>query len=210
MLVFYLTPLLLGLGLGQPLLNTSADMLTMDKGLVKVDNNLVVVLGAPRSDQQTCVTLLVPNDAWVKELDVSGGLTFGVKIKAGDQAGEVPRMDPAVANWKFLKYAHEGIGTLSTGEYLYIRFLKPKTFGILTDYGTLLVPANQVIGKNVFLFWPNDVAGDAWQDFVNDLDQIAGVTKKIASIGSDILTVVKNAIELAEAVGLTEGDDVIV
>merc|ERR1719324_1546463 len=93
---------------------------------------------------------------------------------------------------------------MTSGDYLHVQFLKPKTFGIYTNYGTLCIPGSQAGGKNVFLFWPNDAPGDAWNDFVNDLDQIAGVTKKTASIGDNLLDVVKNAAALAKAVGLVE------
>merc|ERR1712039_465569 len=131
--------------------------------------------------------------------------SFNVKLQAGDKAGKVPHMDPSVANWNQLKYDAQPIGTLSDGAHLDIQFLKPKTFGVLTDYGTLPIPGNQVRGKNVFLFWPNDAPGDAWNDFINDLDQIAGVTRKIATIGDNLLDVAKNAAALAAAVGLTGG-----
>jgi len=180
----------------------SGPELKMNNGLVLVDDNEVVVMAAARKDSQTCVILLTPNDAWIKHLKVSGGYSFDLPVAAGDKAGSVPHMDPSVANWSNLKYASTCVGALSDSDFLHVTFIKPKAFGVLTDYGTLSIPGSEAKDRNVFFFWPNDVPGDAWNDFVNDLTQIAGVVDKIKTIGSDLLDVVQNAEALGQAVGL--------
>jgi hypothetical protein len=176
--------------------------LKMDEGTVKVDTNTVIVMASARTDDETYVTLLTPDNNWVCHLTVSGGLTFGVDVAAGNHAGQQAQMDPSIANWANLKYANTGVGALQDDDYLHVTFLKPKFLGVLTDYGTLSIPASQSKGKNVFVFWPKDAPGDAWTNFVNDLDAIAGVTEKIKEIGSNLLDIVKNGEAMAAAVGL--------
>jgi len=176
--------------------------LSMNQGIVKVDGNDVVVMATDRCDYQTYVVLLTKKNAWVKKLQVSGGLTFGVDIACGDKAGGPAQMDPSIANWQDLKCANSGIGALSDSDYLRITFLKPKTFGVLTNEGTLTLPGCAARGKDIFLFWPEDAPGDAWNNFVKDLDAIAGVAEKIKDVEGKLLDVVKNGEAIAKAVGL--------
>ncbi len=158
-----------------------------------VDCNQVVCQAAKHPQGHTVVTLVTPNDAWTKELIISATNVFGYQLKCGDHDGH-----PMSGLNKDMKFNSIDLGDRGS---LAIQFLKAKTFGIMTDYGTLTLPES-VRGYAVAFFWPNDAPGDHWNHFINILKQGEHVTESVAGIAGNVVKIGKDAAEFLAMFGI--------
>lgn len=162
--------------------------------VLKVDNNLVICQAAKHPSNHTCVCLITPQDAWTKTLVISATNVFGYKLRCGDHDGE-----PMDGFNEGMKYNRVDLGEDRSN--LAIQFLKPKTFGIKSDYGTLTLP-DSLRGYVIAFFWPNDAPGEHWNHFVNILEQGRHATDAVAGVASNVVKVGKEATEFLGMVGL--------
>ena len=157
-----------------------------------VDNNQVICTAIHSLNGKNKISLITPKDAWTKEFIITCNGIFGNNLRCGDSDGEL--MKPPNDNDK--------CNSLTTGiapGLTYIQFLKAKTFGVLCDYGTLELPEEVFQDPlYIYLFWPNDAPGDAWNDFMNILKGMDGVVSEIASIADGVVKIGKDAAQIAE------------
>jgi len=159
-----------------------------------VDNNIVVCQAAASPDGRTYIALVTPRDAWTKELIITTRTVFGYSLKTGDNFGRP--MSGLNAN---MKMNIVDLGR-SSGN-INIQFKKAKTFGIMTNYGTMSLPGS-VHGHLISFFWPNDSAGDHWNHFVNILKEGEHATRPVAGIASNVLQVGQAGAELNALFGV--------
>ncbi|TMW67896.1 hypothetical protein Poli38472_007568 [Pythium oligandrum] len=159
-----------------------------------VDNNWVVCQAAKHPNNHTCISLITPKNAWKKKLVISADNVFGYKLKCGDKWGE-----------PMSGLNHEmKVNMVDLGEdcgHLAIQFIKSKTFGIMSDYGTLTLPES-LRGYVVAFFWPNDAPGDHWNHFINILEQTQNATGKIAGVSDNVVKVGTNATQFLALFGI--------
>jgi len=150
-----------------------------------VDCNTVVCNAVKLANNHTVIALVTQQDAWTKTLNVTSSCVFGYELRCGDQDGDGENMGGLNANNKMNKLdLGENEGPIS------IQFVKAKTFGIDTDYGTMTLPET-VNGHLIVFFWPEDEPGDHWNHFVNILEQGEKVTGLIAGIAENVVKIGK-------------------
>ena len=171
-------------------------------GLLRLDCNDLVIRAFSNSKHKklkghTRFVLITPADAWTKRLIISGGTTFGYELNCGVDYGV--KMDGKNKNNK--------CNTLDLGvikDKVAIKFEKAKTFGLMTDFGTIQLGKEITKqGLTIMIFWPNDSTSDHWEHFKHHLGvaadvgtRIERVTKPITNIANDVISVGKGAAEL--------------
>jgi|GEM_PF-3692992 hypothetical protein len=150
------------------------------QGLYTVDNNQVICRAIKNGQKHTAIALCTPADAWTKRLTVTGGAVMGKEVNCGDNYG-----DYCLPPNEHLKSNVINIG--HTTQNIYIKFEKAKTFGNMSDYGTLTLPGADMSGLDIVFFWPNDSEGDAWNNFKNILNEANTVASSVHSIRENVL-----------------------
>jgi len=156
-----------------------------------VDNNVVVCQAYVSHDGHTKIALITPHDAWTKELVITAPGTFGYQLKCGDHNGS--QMSGSNSN---NKRSVVDLGVIHGHGGMAIQFLKAKTFGIMTNYGTLQLPSFNK-GYDIVFFWPNDAAGDNWNDFINIMNQAKHVTDIETGIANNVVQNIQDAGQIA-------------
>lgn len=160
----------------------------------EVDNNVVICQAAKHPNDHTCIMLITPKKAWKKKLVITATNVFGYKLKCGDKWGEP--MSDLNQDMKF--------NTVDLGEncsQVAIQFIKAKTFGIMSDYGTLTLPES-LRGYVVAFFWPEDAPGDHWNHFINILEQGKIATDKLAGVSGNVVKVGTDAAQFLALFGI--------
>lgn len=150
------------------------------QGLYTVDNNQVICRARRNGQNNTVIALCTPADAWTKRLTVTGGAVFGKELNCGDSDGS-----RCLSPNDHLKSNVINVG--HTTQSIYIKFEKAKSFGAMSDYGTLTLPGADMSGLDIVFFWPNDSEGDAWNNFKNILDEANTVASKVHSIRENVI-----------------------
>jgi len=164
------------------------DGITNLQTLIKVDNNQVFVQAAKSPNGKTAIVLATPKDNWTKEFKITASGVLGYSLKCGDQNGS-----PMKGLNQDIKYAKVELPNGSSP--IGIQFLKAKTFGVMTDYGTMTLPPS-VRGYTIVFFWPLDAPGDHWNHFLNILDEGQKATAGIAGISGNVIKVAQDAASL--------------
>lgn len=159
----------------------------------RVDNNTVICRAVKNDSGSTIVVLVTPNDSWNKRLVITTSTTFGYTLKCGDKEGR--HMQGLNSNNKFNKV---DLGHVNSA--IAIQFMKPKTLGTPTDYGTIHLPRT-VAGHTIMFFWPNDAPGDHWNHMISILGQAKTVTSQVAGIASNVASVGQDAAQLIALFG---------
>jgi hypothetical protein len=146
-----------------------------------VDNNEVVTQAAKSPDGKTYIFLVTPKDNWKKQLIITATGMFGYTMSCGDHDGNL--MKGVNSNNKYAKVQlPDGTSPIS------IQFLKAKTFGVMTNYGTMNLPGT-IRGHHIVFFWPKDAPGDGWNNFMNILKQGQKMTSEVAGIADNVVKV---------------------
>ena len=106
---------------------------------------------------------------------MSGGAVIGKNICAGDNGGSKAKYPN-----DHLKYGAVGLGSKSEGQVT-IQFIKAKTFGVMTNFGThtFNLPDKPT---DIIFFWPLDTPGDSWNTFVSGVEAAVNIGNKAADI----------------------------
>ena len=164
------------------------DGITDLQTLIKVDNNQVFVQAAKSPNGKTSIVLVTPKDNWTKEFKITATGVMGYSLKCGDHDGAP--MKGLNADNKYAKVELPA-GTSPIA----IQFLKAKTFGVMSEYGTMTLPPT-VRGYTIVFFWPLDAPGDQWNHFLNILDEGQKATAGIAGISGNVIKVAQDAASL--------------
>lgn len=159
-----------------------------------VDNNVVICQAARHPKNHTCIMLITPKTAWKKKLVITATNVFGYKLKCGDKWGNP--MSDLNQDMKF--------NMVDLGEdvsQVAIQFVKAKTFGIMSDYGTLTLPSS-LQGFVVAFFWPEDAPGDHWNHIINILEQSRIATEKLAGVSGNVVKVGTDAAQFLALFGI--------
>ena len=150
------------------------------RGIYTVDNNQVMCRARRNGQSNTVIALCTPADAWTKRLTVTGGSVMGKEVNCGDSYGYycLPAKNHLKSNLVNIGY---------TTQRVYIQFEKAKSFGVMSDYGTLILPGANISGLDIVFFWPNDSESDAWNNFINLLDEAHTIASKVHRIRENVI-----------------------
>lgn len=163
----------------------------------EVDCNTVVCQAVRLENNHTVIALVTPDYAWTKTLRITSFGVWGHDMRCGDQDGDGEPMGGNNEGKKMNQIdLGEGSGPIS------IQFIKAKTFGIDTDYGTLTLPGS-VNGHLIVFFWPEDEPGDHWNHFIEILNQAETVTGAVAGIAENVVRIGQAAKDFAGMFGHT-------
>jgi hypothetical protein len=173
----------------------TVDGITELRPVYQVDCNAVVCQAVKLANNHTVIALVTQEDSWTKELKITCSIAYGHSLRCGDQEGDGENMTGL--------NAHNKMNQIDLGDAagpIAIQFVKAKTFGEMTNYGTLALPES-VNGHLIVFFWPEDEPGDHWNHFLNILDQGVRVTGAIAGIAENVVRIGKSAKEFAGLFG---------
>merc|ERR1712174_140880 len=183
----------------QQVLKSGSDVYEFPELLNKDNNTLICRFGYNNLDQNR-VILCTYDNAWTKRLTITGGSCIGNQISCGDSYGTY-----ATGNLSHLKYNVQYVGKLTDTIHLDIQFEKAKNFGVMCNYGTNIfkLPTENPLTHptqctDIMIFWPNDSAGDAFNDFKQDLSAIADVMGDIEKVCDAVAGIAKDGMEVAE------------
>lgn len=163
--------------------------------VLAVDCNHVIVKIAPNNRDSHRVVLATPQHNWVQQLCITGGAALSRTIYAGNEAGRHCK-DPN-SHIKYDALDLETKGHTSTA----VQFKKPKTFGVVCDYGTrsFEIPDSKDIGGcvDVVFLWPDDAAGEGFNHFKAIINEVKGVTGVFKGIAEDCVALGEAGAKLA-------------